>query len=462
MHERMGRPEFRTRPMVRLAFGLLIVLVGGLVFVQGPVKRAAELGVRIIPNSALALQTVSPAFHLERASGTASAFVDSVGIQTHISYVDTPYGKWQQVMEELARLGVHHIRDALPLTATFLKNHQQLAAAGIRCTCGFAIDKAITADEIVQAARAASDVEALEAPNECDAGSNCGGGGKTGVDHAVAVLPVLATAGQVLHVPVIGPSFTTAEAYRATGSISRWVEFNNLHVYFGGRNPGTEGWGAGDAQGHRYGSVGWWIDQSNINAPGTPIEITETGYESFDNPSRAGTVSLPVESSYLLRTLLLAWSHGIQKTFVYELLDEFPGSGYGLLRHDLTEKPGFTALRNLLASLRDPSQPNAPGYLSFAIAGGDSSLEHVLLQRSDGSFDLILWIEQSTYDAQSHVITPVAPADVQLRLESKFKALRVITFHSDGSIESQGPSVTTSPLHLTVNDQPSIVRIVPR
>src|SRR5579872_6489540 len=268
-----------------------------------------------------------------------------------MSYVDTPYANWQRVMAELQLLGIHHVRDALPLNPAFVKGHQQLAAAGIRCTCGFGFDQAITAAKIIQAARAASDVEALEAPNECDAGTNCGGGGTTGIARVTALLPLLADAGHALQVPVIGPSFTRGESYAATGSIEHSISDGNLHVYFGGRNPGSEGWGAGDRQGHRYGSFDWWIDQSRIDAAEVPALITETGYEAFDNPTRSGTIPVDVESSYLLRTLLLAWKHGIRRTFIYELLDEFPGSGYGLLRHDFSEKPAFVALKNLVALL---------------------------------------------------------------------------------------------------------------
>lgn len=447
------------RAVVGMAAVLLVIAASGMATTRESVIHVVGR-VSLSTDSAAAFAAGSPTFHREKAS-SAFAFVDSIGLQTHISYVDTPYGKWPQVMAELVRLGVHHIRDALPLTPTFLKNHQELAAAGIRCTCGFAIDKPISADEIVQAARAASDVEALEAPNECDAGSNCGGGGKTGIGHAVAFLPVLASAARVLAVPVIGPSFTTAEAYDATGPISRWVEFNNLHVYFGGRNPGTEGWGAGDAKGHRYGSVDWWIDQSQVNAPGVPIVITETGYESFDRPVRPGTIPFDVESSYLLRTLLLAWSHGIHRTFVYELLDEFPDSGYGLLRHDLSEKPAFTALRNFLASIRDPSQPGASGSLGFSIAGGDPSLDHVLLQRSDGSFDLIFWMERSIYDAQLHSATPVSSDKVQLRLEPHYAVTRIVTFHNDGSVETRDLSSGSSDLSLTADQWPTVLRIAP-
>ncbi len=417
--------------------------------------QAATKGVHI--SSATGADSAS--FHEEQAA-SAAAFIDSIGVQTHISYVDTPYANWQRVLGEIARLGVHHIRDALPMTPTFVSNHRQLAAAGIRCTCGFTMGQELTAEDIVQAARTASDVEALEAPNECDAGTNCGGGGKIGIERVTSFLPVLASAGHELQLPVIGPSFTTREAYASSGTIAQWITFNNLHVYFGGRNPGTEGWGAGDAQGHRYGSFDWWIDQSNLNAPGIPSQITETGYEAFDDPSRPGTIPVGVESTYILRTLLLAWNHGIRRTFVYELLDEFPGNGYGLLRHEMTEKPAFTALRNLISILNDPSGPKTAGRLMLSIGTQDPSLSHALLQKADGTYDLILWLERSSYNSDSETVSPVPSEPVRLQFEPKFGIAQIVSFNGDGSTQKNDTSTKPSSLTVSVSDRLTVVHIV--
>jgi hypothetical protein len=403
--------------------------------------------------------TDSATFHEEQAT-SAAAFIDSIGVQTHISYIDTPYANWRQVMDEIVHLGIHHIRDALPTTPTFVSNHRQLAAAGIRCTCGFAMDKDLTAEDIVQDARTASDVEALEAPNECDAGTNCGGGGKTGIERVTTLLPVLASAGHELQLPVIGPSFTTREAYASSGTIAQWITFNNLHVYFGGRNPGTEGWGAGDPQGHRYGSFDWWLDQSNLNAPGIPSQITETGYEAFDNPSRPGTIPVGVESTYILRTLLLAWNHGIRRTFIYELLDEFPGNGYGLLRHDMTEKPAFTALRNLISILNDSSRSTTLGRIKFSAESTDPSLSHTLLEKADGTYDLILWLERSSYNSDSKTASLVASEPVHLQLEPKFGIAQIISFNGDGSTQKNDVATKPSSLTVSVNDRLTVVHIV--
>lgn len=395
-------------------------------------------------------------------SRPAAAFIDSIGVQTHINYVDTPYAHWSRVREELVRLGIHHVRDALPMSSTFVEDYRELGAEGIRCTCGVTTTDVLTQEGIVHAAEATRDVEALEAPNECDAGKNCGGGGAGGVARVTAMLPLLSGAAHELRVPLVGPSFTRAEAYASTGPIAQWIGFNNLHVYFGGRNPGTEGWGAGDAEGHRYGSMDWWLDQSNVNAPGVPSLITETGYEAFDIPSRAGTLPLDIEASYLVRTLLLAWNYGIPRTFIYELLDEFPGSGYGLLRHDLSEKPAYTELRNLLLVLGTPTEDFAPQALEMTFTGGDAGFCHTLLQENSGSYYLIVWLEKPGYDAVAQRRIQVPGERVRIQLGDAYGVKGVVVFKDDGSIDRQAASAFPSSFDVNVTDNLSVLHIVAR
>src|SRR5260370_22876874 len=248
-----------------------------------------------------------------------------------------------------------------------------------------------TRPQIMQScASRVQELEALEAANECDAGGNCGGGGTTGVKNAVSFLPTIYSAGQALSVPVLGPSFTVASSYVTAGNITSQITFNNLHVYFGGRNPGSLGWGDSDAQGHSYGSLDWWIDHGNIDAPNVPSVITESGYMTYPQSNIPYTITDSVAASYIPRTLLLAFNHGIKRTFLYEFLDEVSSPAYGLLRSDLSENPAFTSLTNLASLLSAPGSSFSPGKLDYTITAADSTLTHTLLQKRDGSFWLIL------------------------------------------------------------------------
>ena len=394
----------------------------------------------------------------------ADSFVDSVGVQTHLTYGDTGYYTlWPLLLKELKASGVRHLRDGLwnwAAFAPYTAEHQALAAAGIRTTYGISLDYTMTPQLIKTLASSVGDLEALEAPNECDAGTNCGGGGAAGINNVVAFMPYLAAVGKVLQVPVIGPSFTVPSSYANSGDLSSTMASSNLHVYFAGANPGTVGWGGGDGQGNRYGSLAFWLDQVKQEAT-LPVQITETGYIASPSTSIPYTLPESVEASYTPRTLLLAFNHGVQRTFLYELLDEVSSPGYGLLRSDGTEKPAFIALKGLLNLLSDPGTNFTPGKLSYSISGGDASLSHTLLQKRDGSFWLVLWSEQSSYNASLNKPINVAQQNALLTLSGSAVASQLVTFDATGNAKSTNLDQPTKSLPLAITDQLTLIHITP-
>jgi hypothetical protein len=403
----------------------------------------------------------------EKATGEqarpADTFVDSIGVATHLAYDNTPYfTQWPRILSELQSLGVRHIRDGFynwPSSSPYIAEHQALASAGIQCTYVIPLDSTTTPQIIQSFAPKVQDLEALEAPNECDAGGNCGGGGTTGIQNAVSFLPTIYSAGQALNVPVLGPSFTVASAYVTAGNIASEITFNNLHVYFGGRNPGSPGWGDSDAQGHSYGSLDWWIDQGNIDAPNVPSVITESGYMTYPQSNIPYTITDSVAASYIPRTLLLAFNHGIKRTFLYEFLDEVSSPAYGLLRSDLSEKPAFAAVKNLLSLLSDPGSSFSPGKLDYTITGADATLTHTLLQKRDGSFWLILWSEQSSYNPATNTPIAVKAQSVTIQLRGRATATQVVQFDNTGNAATTRVTGSGTTLTLSINDQLSVVHI---
>ena len=391
----------------------------------------------------------------------ADGFVDSIGINTHLTYTNTLYAsEWPQVLAALKTLGVRHIRDGYynwnAGNAIYAK-HQQLAAAGIHGNFVVALNSSISAADVKSFARLAGDVESLEAPNECDAenGINCGG--VKWLQNLQTFLPTVASAGRAIGVPVYGPSFTQAKSYPAIGNIARQMTQNNLHIYFGGRNPESNGWGSTNAEGHSYGSFAWWLDNASIDGPGLKSVATESGYIARATVTPY-TLPQDVEAVYVPRTLLMAYKSGLQRTYLYELLDEISSPGYGLMDAEMKPKAAYTALSNLISLVSDPGASFTPGQLEYQIDGGDSHLQQLLLEKRDGTFLLILWVGSSGYDPATNTKTPVTPESLTLQVAGDAFLQKSYLLDGTGKLTSKSLDQDQS-VALSVTDEISVIEI---
>jgi hypothetical protein len=418
--------------------------------------------------AALATQQTSVAQSLSsQPAFDAQSLVNTSGICTHLTYTNTPYyTSWPQIFSAIKSLGVKHVRDgyfstsAEPQIAT---EHRELAQAGITTDYVMPYNPAITPQAIENFAGSVWDMEALEAPNECDILGDCGGGGLIGIANVIALMPTLLTAAHALNVPLMGPSFVLPTTYASIGNLASLMSLNSLHLYFGGRNPGSSGWGAYDTQGNSFGSFSYWLDQSNLEAPGIAPVVTETGYISFPSTTTPYTVPDSVAASYIPRTLLLAYKNGYQETFFYQLLDD-PSSpaGYGLLDSNLNPKPAFKALSNLLSLLSDPGGSAGTSPLPMNLSGGDSNLQHILFQKSDGSYWLALWLEEPSWNPATTQSIAVVPENIGIELGSGYTTATDYQFNSTGNYVAFNQPMNNGWAGLTVTDQISLVKIVPK
>lgn len=417
----------------------------------------------------------SPLLQQPTQAQQADAFVDSVGVNVHLHYYDTAYADFAgRVLPSLRDLGVRHIRDGVCPVADDTKPGRLrtlFTELGVRATL-------IVDPRCESVAEASAYLEmlgtgllsALEGPNEYDLSGDADWDGVLQAYQA-ELYGVFKNQPKTASVPIIGPSVTSEAAAKTLGDVTQTADIVNLHSYYSFRPPETQGWGDDG-----YGSLGWQLraiarplgadtevvrsdaDADADNAP--PLIVTEAGYHN------AATDGVPeaVAAAYLPRLLLRNFDRGVERTFVYELLDEWDEpenseANFGLVRFDGSKKPAFIALRNLLTLLSDPGRTFAPGSLAFELHPAPDTLEWTLLQKRNGDFYLAVWDGAAMFDPGADPEIVSAQQTVTLEFDEPVGALSRAS--PNRSAHWEPLTQTGSSVELVIGSEVTLLRITP-
>lgn len=410
---------------------------------------------------------------------TASSFLDSVGINTHWTYPDTPYVlEYEGLLEFLTASGIRHVRDR------FSDRIAELGGRGISTTviadldgnsnggCG-TVRKIV---ERIKAVNTSGDyIVAVEGPNEPDnfwpkhRKVYKGYGflhGKRGFltgavefqkdlyravkgDPETAGLPVIGFAVCPVHDPLgVSPNPL------GEGELSPYADWGNIHS-FPGNNPYNVPFPYAGLERYYWQSnfpsinldeYPWALELYGPPYAPKPMAATEAGYATH----RKG-VSERVQAKYIPRLCCEYFRLGFKRTFIYELADEFEGgtgenpeAHYGLLRLDLTPKPAYTALKSLLRLLEDDGREFTPRSLDYelSVTGPGAYyrtdfLHHLLLQKSDGDLYFLLWHEISCEDVSVVPHRELNHPDMSVVLAVEGAVKRAVIYRYDSSWDLQ-------------------------
>jgi hypothetical protein len=98
----------------------------------------------------------------------------------------------------------------------------------------------------------------------------------------------------------------------------------------------------------------------------------------------------------LTNTDLSQFKRGWRYTFIYELRDGEGGLGHQGLFDGDRPKAAATDIHNLTSILADDVPVPHPGKLSYALQSPTPTMHDLLLQKSDGEFDMIVWDERAS------------------------------------------------------------------
>jgi hypothetical protein len=345
----------------------------------------------------------------------ADSLVDSYGVVTHLTY--DSYRDLPQVTEKLTELGVRHLRTRLYANNKYeYEAMRSLAALGMRfnVVMGTPIAEKQTPEILVNTLvkeMPSGVVESVEGANEWNLKDRPNWVSELRA-HQKRLYTAVKSNPVTRDLPVLAPALGMRKGYTELGDLSAYSDFGNNHLYPGGQQPSAR------------------IDETTAAERAVvgdkPIYYTEAGYHNALNTS--GTHFPTTEAAagtYAPQLLLEHFIRGTVRVYNYELLDEGSDPGksdqednFGLVRHDFTPKPAFTAMKNLLALAADPGPAFTPGSLAYRVDGAPSDLRQVLLQKRDGRFLLLLWREASVYDRVAKKPLTVTPAKLSVELAS--------------------------------------------
>lgn len=414
--------------------------------------------------AALLALAFAPSALAEQAR-SAKALTDSAGVNTHLGYSNTVYYQnWPMIRDRLRELGVSHLRDG-----TFPANYPDVIGPTVAARyreLGLGLNLLVGEEQgpISQLSQRlgwikreglTGQIIGLEGENESRRDSSSIRADQCTIWNAVKSDAELSSK------LVIGPSAGDGgdggddfNWYQRVGDLSGCLERGNLHPYPGEDPPHMRlGWPfqtALDWGRTTYGQHAYWV--------------TENGY--WNKSPNGSHISERAAGVYTPRMLLDHFRHGVLRTQLYELIDLNSASdqvieNYGLLRTDGAAKPAFTALSNLLAITKDTVE--ASGDLGFSITctsdcRTDDPVRHVLLARSDGTYDVAFWSESEVWDGNAD--TPEAPQNIDFTFDN-----------APGKIELYEPNTGRTPigtnsggsktLSTTAVDQVRILRVTP-
>jgi hypothetical protein len=389
---------------------------------------------------------------------SADAFVDSIGANTHYGnaiYVGGNAYANPAIDAKLAALGIRHLRDHTWNDTGLARIDGLHSAYGIRTNLILG-ETTRSPAELVGLLKAHPAYEAIEGLNEPDFNTRSYGGftdNPAANDYSATrafqndLYAAIKADAQTQNRLVLSPAMGTAANSQFLPPIS--FDVAAMHYYSDGREP-TFGLDT------RIGQMA-----TLRGSPAKPLMATESGY--FNQPAaQTGSIPENISGKYLPRLYTEYFNRGIERTYLYELADQGPDlldreQNFGLLRYDMTEKPAYVATKNLIGLLAEPGASFTPSSLDYGIVGGTAALHHTLLQKSDGTFYLLLWQELPGYNRfmETEIVNP--PLSVTLTLNTDVALAR--TFLPNDSATAIASYLNPDSINLSVPDRMLVVEL---
>jgi hypothetical protein len=406
-----------------------------------------------------------PAFAADESaqrSYSAADFYNSVGVCVHVGHRQTPYYSNFEAMTELLKdLGVRHIRDEALVTNSVNRDHEHYRHMRTLVGMGFRLDL-VCADPLngyvfVPPRRVPEiyewcdhGVDIFEGANEPNLIKNPNINPAISAEHQRSLYAVVKGAPALRSVILASPSYIQKNVALAE-DISDVVDWINIHPYTGMEHPETKGPGA----------LSGFATAAERFCGKKSVLASETGYHTaVQTASGHLPVSEAIKTRYLPRLLLWNFINGAKKTYVYELIDSFNNgpadkeSHFGLVNFDLTPKPSYAAVKQLLALCDRPTRAvSGVTTMQYGFNGDTQDLRTAAFARGDGTHLLFVWLGIAGWDPATRQPRVPVTRNVVLTVAPGARNLVAHQFQDDGSIAKAPILKAAAGFQIAASDQ---------
>ncbi|WP_247430364.1 RHS repeat protein [Bradyrhizobium sp. 44] len=397
---------------------------------------------------------------------SASSFTGSIGVNTHVAYSWGSYNNLALMEDDLKYLGVTKLRDALATSPGSSPVMNGLAADGYQFDLIVSSNLPVTGssglanylkqlDSFVKAHPGSLiAVEGLNEANTQPFSYNGSSDVSAAAKFQIALYTAIKGDATLSGVSVYNLSlgYTDTNDYAKLGNLTAYTDFANSHAYAGTYITAAA-------------ALATYISEAGSVASGKPVVITETGYSTIKSAPYLG-VDQTVQAKSILNTLVDAFKDGVSTTYIYEMLDHDssaakndPGQNMGLFNADGTPKLAATAIHNLTSILADDATgaQTPTAQLGYSLSGLPASGNSMVLTKSNGAYDVVVWAEPKIWDDATDSEISVATHPVTVNLGGVHHS--VIVYDPMSGTAPIATYTDVSQIVLPLSDHPLVIEI---
>jgi hypothetical protein len=462
----------------------------------------------VLPALVSLASSSAPALAGQVSAPAASSFRDSIGVQLHTDFQGfaAQADLTERVTGAVTNLGVRHVRDRVCMDKPDVcaLAYDKLSALGgaygaggpridllvgvvpnadaptLRADRDAAIRKGL---EQVRDAPYAANVAALEMVNEPDLLKRGDWAAQTVADaktvQALLALPEFATLRDLpLLAPPLARQSSTAKLL-AAGWTTDLAKVPNLHPY-----PATYTIPETALDLACDGPLSILSCSKQLAADGSAPIASESGYSTAGTLLVSDWVTQRAQATYELRLLFNNFAAGVERTYLYELVDLLAtptdrNHGYGLMTAKLgsdkktfrigSPKLAYLAIQRMNQIIGDLGATARPGSLDLTVTDPttgaeipESEIERVALRRADGTYVLALWQRAVSFSFLNYTQRDltVPPRQVKVSLDGSAGDWSATSYVPTISASATGRYAGAS-LALPVNDDVTLLELTP-